>query len=335
MTTEILTPATIRTLAQNALRVAGASTANAAPLADAITAAEEDGIASHGLAYLPVYCLHLRCGKVNGGAVPDITQPRPAAVMVDAGNGFAHPAIAEGMTVLLDAAAAQGVAAMGVCRSYNCGVLGYHTEKIAAAGCVALGFTNAPASIAPGGGTRPVLGTNPFSVAVPATGDAPLVIDQSASVIAKSEIAKCAREGKPIPDNWALDADGKTTTDPQAALAGSMLPSGGYKGIGVALLVEIMAAMLPAANLGIWASPFSGDKGGPPATGQFFIAVSPEAFGGTAALGERLTALCDAITGQNGRLQGQKRQAARRQAAQQGIAVDTALLTTVRELAQG
>ncbi len=331
MSTETLSLSDIRALAQNALRTAGATEENAAPLADAVAAAEEDGISSHGLAYIPVYCLHLRCGKVNGKAAPRVSRDKPTAIMVDADHGFAHPAIAAGMELLQPAASDNGIAAMGIRQSYNCGVLGYHTEKIAAAGFVGIGFTNAPASIAPVGGSRPVLGTNPFSVAAPTAG-APFVIDQSASVIAKSEIAKRARAGQNIPDHWALDAEGKPTTDAQAALLGSMLPSGGYKGIGVALLVEMMAAMLPAANLGIWASPFAGDQGGPPATGQFFIAINPDAFGGGAEFSKRLSALCDAITSQDARLQGQKRQAARQQAAQNGVAVEAKLLATVREL---
>lgn len=134
-----------------------------------------------------------------------------------------------------------GVAALAIRNSYNCGVLGYHTSRLANAGLVGLGFTNAPASIAPSGGAKPVFGTNPFSLATPSSdGEPAVLIDQSASTIAKSEIMKHAREGKRIPSGWALGPDGEPTNDPEVALKGSMAPSGGYKGVVVALLVEIM-----------------------------------------------------------------------------------------------
>ncbi len=146
-------------------------------------------------------------------------------------SGFAHAAIDLGLPALVAAAAANGVASLAIRNSYNCGVLGYHTERLAEAGVVALGFTNAPASIAPWGARKPALGTNPWSLAVPdGNGAARFVIDQSASVVAKSEVMKRARAGEPIPEGWAFDARDKPTTDPAAALTGTMAPAGGYKG---------------------------------------------------------------------------------------------------------
>ena len=129
--------------------------------------------------------------------------------------------------------------------------LGITLGRLAAEGFLAIGFTNAPASIAPVGGRRPVVGTNPFSLAAPnGSGGAEVLIDQSASVIAKSEIMKHAREGLPIPPEWALDPDGRPTSDPEIALKGSMAPAGGYKGVSVALMVEIMAAAMSGAHIG-------------------------------------------------------------------------------------
>jgi (2R)-3-sulfolactate dehydrogenase (NADP+) len=178
-------------------------------------------------------------------------------------------------------------------------------------GLLAIGFTNAPASIAPVGGRRPVVGTNPFSLAAPdGAGGAAVLIDQSASVIAKSEIMKHAREGLPIPPEWALDPDGCPTTDPHIALKGSMAPTGGYKGVGVALMIEIMAAAMTGATLGINASPFSGNQGGPPKTGQFFLALDPGATSG-GRFAERLAALVEELRDQPGvRVPGDGRKAA-------------------------
>jgi len=241
----ILTLQEIEDLAFGALVRAGTSETNARPLAKATAATEADGIASHGLAYIPTYCDHVRCGKVDGQAMPVFSRTAPSVIVVDAKTGFAHPAIELGFNELIPLAQKQGVAALAIRNSYNCGVLGYHTGQLAKAGLLAIGFTNAPASIAPVGGQRPLVGTNPFSLAAPdGDGGSAVLIDQSASVIAKSEIMKHAREGLPIPPEWALDLDGRPTTDPAIALKGSMAPSGGYKGVGVALMVEIMAAAM-------------------------------------------------------------------------------------------
>jgi (2R)-3-sulfolactate dehydrogenase (NADP+) len=327
----IMTLDEIEDLAFRALVTAGTSQANARPLALATAATEADGIASHGLAYIPIYCEHVRCGKVDGQAEPTLSHPAPSLVAVDAATGFAHPAIDLGFEALIPCAREQGVAALAVRNSYNCGVLGYHSGRLAGAGLLAIGFTNAPASIAPVGGRRPVVGTNPFSLAAPdGAGGAAVLIDQSASVIAKSEIMKHAREGLPIPPEWALDPDGRPTTDPQIALKGSMAPTGGYKGVGVALMVEIMAATMTGATLGINASPFSGTQGGPPKTGQFFLALDPGATSG-GLFAERLAALVEELRDQPGvRVPGDGRKAARRRAQRKGVAVNPATLERVK-----
>jgi (2R)-3-sulfolactate dehydrogenase (NADP+) len=307
------------------------SKANARPLARATAATEADGVASHGLAYIPIYCEHVRCGKVDGRAQPVLSHPSQAVIAVDAATGFAHPAIDLGFEALIPTARELGVAVLAVRNSYNCGVLGYHTYRLAKEGLLAIGFTNAPASIAPVGGRRPLVGTNPFSLAAPdGEGGAAVLIDQSASVIAKSEIMKRAREGLPIPPEWALDPDGRPTTDPEIALKGSMAPSGGYKGVGVALMVEIMAAAMTGATLGVNASPFSGTKGGPPKTGQFFLAIDPGATSG-GLFAERLAVLVEEMRDQPGaRVPGDGRKAARRRTERKGVTVNAATLEKVR-----
>ncbi|RMD88342.1 MAG: Ldh family oxidoreductase [Alphaproteobacteria bacterium] len=320
----------IEDLALKALVAAGTSEENARPLARATAETEADGIASHGLAYVPIYCEHVRCGKVDGRARPLLGRPRPGLLRVDAASGFAHPAIELGLSELIPATREQGVAGLAITNSYNCGVLGCHTRRLAEAGLVGLGFTNAPASIAPVGGARPVVGTNPISLAVPgAEGGVALLIDQSASTVAKSEVMKHAREGRPIPPGWALDAEGRPTTDPELALKGSMAPAGGYKGVGLALIVEVMAAALTGASLGIHASPFSGPRGGPPGTGQFFIAIDPQASAGE-AFARRIADLVAAIRDQEGaRVPGDGRRRARARAAGEGIPVSLATLERI------
>lgn len=324
--TQMMSLDEVEALALAALTGAGATQAQAWPVARSIRLAERDGMRSHGLLYLPIYVEHLTCGKVDGRAQPTLTQPRPAAVVVDAAHGFAHPAIDLGLPALRDAARTCGIAALTLHRSYNCGLLGHHAEEIARAGLIGLCFTHAPASISPVGGKVPVIGTNPFALAVPdGQGAARFVLDQSASVVAKSEVLLRARKGEAIPLGWALDSDGQPTTDANAALKGSMLPAGGVKGFGMGLLVEVLASALAGANSSRTASPFSGPVGGPPATGQCFIAIDPAAF--AEGFVERIAALAEAITAQEGaRLPGTRRITARQATESQGVAIDDVLM---------
>ena len=323
--TVTLTLAEVEDLARRALIACNTSETNAASVARSVVAAEHDGIHSHGLARLPTYCEHAKCGKIDGQATPLSTQTGAAALRVDACDGFAHPAIDIGMETLLPLARYAGIAAMAVTNSYNCGVVGYHMERIATEGLLGLGFVNAPGSIAPWGGTRPVFGTNPIACGVPRKDGPPMVIDQSSSVVAKSEIMVHAQKDEPIPEGWAFAADGKPTTDAKAALAGTMAPLGGYKGAGLAMLVEIMAAGMTGAHFAFQASSFADNEGGPPRTGQFFIAINPDATAGEDFEG-RFEALFSEITGQSGaRLPGGRRLEARARTEKEGVTFRRAL----------
>ena len=176
METETLTLRQIEDIAFDALVAVGTSEENARPLAVATAATEADGVASHGLAYIPIYCEHVLCGKVDGKAKPVLSKPRPSVLRVDAATGFAHAAIDVGFQELVPLAREQGVAVLAIHNSYKCGVLGYHTKRLALDGLVGIGFTNAPASIAPSGGSKPVVGTNPFSIAVPGDDGEPALL---------------------------------------------------------------------------------------------------------------------------------------------------------------
>ena len=318
-------------LVMQALTASGASESNARKLADGVMGAELDGIPSHGLMYVPIYCEHAKCGKIDGQAQPTVEQISPSAYLADARSGFAHPAIDLGFSKLVPAAKENGVAVLAVRNSYNCGVLGFHVSRLASERLVGIGFTNAPASIAPVGGNRPVVGTNPFACAVPGgDGEVALIIDQSSSVVAKSELTKRANAGGSIPEGWALDPGGNPTTDPKVGLTGTMVPSGGYKGVGIAVLVEVLAAALSGATLGIHASSFATNDGGSPNTGQFFIALDPAKFSGDGFY-QRIGDLLDAIKAQDGaRLPGARRLAARNEVPGRGVIAPTALYERIK-----
>lgn len=320
-------------LGTKALVASKVSEHNAVAVAHSIAAAERDGQPIVGLSYLPVYCDHAAVGKVDGFAEPKLTRTAPGAIEVDAATGFAHPAIALGLTALADAARENGIAALAVGNSYACGSLGYFVETLAEQGLIALMVANASRTVAAFGGTAPFFGTNPLAFAAPRQGRAPLVIDQSSSATAYVSLLDAKARGVAIPDGWAIDKNGKPTNDPAAALEGALLPVGGYKGFGLGLMVDILAAGVTGANWSFEASSFGDTEGGPPRTGQFLIAIAPERFGG-ADFAKRLEVMLAAVQrSPEVRLPGDRRLAAReRQAA--GITVNRAAVELLERYAR-
>jgi (2R)-3-sulfolactate dehydrogenase (NADP+) len=322
----LLSPAEIEHRSMLALRRAGAVQSQAMPVAAAVRRAEEDGIGSVGLGYLPTYLAHLRSGRVRGDAMPGLAEPRrSSAIAVDARHGFAHPAFDLGLPHLIAAARNSGVAGLAIARSYSIGVLGHPVEDIAAHGLIGIGFTNSPPNMAAWGSTRKVFGTNPIAVAVPQRDTAPIVIDQATTSVTKVRLAAAAAAGERIPDGWALGPDGHSTNDASRAMAGSIAPFGGAKGANIALLVEILAASLTGAVASRDMVAYARDDGPPPGTGQFFLAIDPDGFAD--GFLDRISELAGAIGQAEGaRLPGMRRLACRARAARDGIEVNDALL---------
>jgi (2R)-3-sulfolactate dehydrogenase (NADP+) len=321
-----LSPKAARSLIFGALTGAGTLPKNAGYFADAILDTELSGLGGHGFYWLQYYCEHARSGKVDGRAVPTVTKLSPVAFRVDAKRGFAHPAIEKGFSKLIPAAKKNGIAGMAVHNSYNAATLGYHTGYLAKHGLLAFGFTNSTPAIAPVGGRRPVIGTNPLSFAVPGrSGKIAFLIDQSASAVTWTAVKLAADEGRPIPLGWALDPEGKPTTDAAQGLAGSMAPAGSYKGFGVGLIVEVMCAALAGAKRGPQMGSFMANDGRPIGCGQFFIALDPEAFSG-GQFARQVKALTRSITEQEGaRLPNSRREANQKRLAKEGLSIDRAL----------
>ncbi|MEQ9259823.1 MAG: Ldh family oxidoreductase [Roseovarius sp.] len=321
----------IEEIAFRALLAAGASAAQARPVARSIRAAEAEGTRSIGLGYLPFYCQHLRVGKIAGDAVPLLSQPAPALLRVDAAGGFAHPAYEEGEAALIETAMSQGVALMGISGAYACGVLGYFTDRLARAGLTAMMFANASSTMAPWGGKTPFFGTNPWSFAAPREGD-PLVIDSSSSATAFVNIARAPEAGEEIAAHWPRDENRAPTTDPAQALEGSIAPAGGHKGAALALMVEVMAAGLTGANWSCQASSLGDDEGGPPRLGQTLIAIRSD--GLAAGMAARLEEMLAAMSSQPGtRVPGERRHANRARALAEGVEVDDETLARLNHMA--
>jgi (2R)-3-sulfolactate dehydrogenase (NADP+) len=294
--------------------------------------AEIEGNRVCGLYYLPLFCAHLGCGKVDGKAKPEVKAAQ-AAVSVDARHGFAHPAIEAGLSHLAQAAKAFGIAALSIRHSYNCLALSHHVTPLAAQGLIGLCMANAPASVAPPGAIEAIFGTNPLAFAVPVADGGMIVVDQSMSAVTKTEMVMRRARGEPIPVGWAQDKTGASTTDAGEGLRGSLLPNGGQKGANIALLIEILAASLTGAKLSSQASPFADNEGGAPDVGQFMLAIDPAFF--NASFADSIGSLAQNFETAGVRLPGRGAGASRRDWSDIAIEVDPELWARSLYLAGG
>ncbi len=323
-----------RALVAETLRRAGAGEAMAEATARALVLAESQGLGSHGLSRVEQYAKHLANGRVDGAAVPAVIRRKGGAIVVDAGEGLAFPACELAVREAVAAARVHGVAYAGVVRSHHAGVIVDHLRPAAAAGCVGLGFTNSPAAMPAAGGRHAIFGTNPIAAAFPRRGADPLLIDLSLSEVARGKVMVAAKEGKPIPAGWALDAQGNPTTDAKAALSGSMLPVGAIsspKGAMLALVVELLVTALIGARYGYEASSFFVDEGNRPGIGQAFVVLDPDALAGRDGYLDRVEELVAEMLKDDGvRLPGARREALRRKAEAEGVDVPDALIARWR-----
>lgn len=301
-----ISTAEIERTVQAALMAHGAAAFPAAEVARAVAQAEAAGNRICGLYYLESYCQQLRTGRVKGDAVPVVTAPRPAAIHVDALMGFAQPAFAYGLAPALDAARQFGIASLAIGHAHTCTALGYFTEQIARAGLIGLGMTNASPIVAPPGGKKRMIGTNPIAFSVPdGQGGLAMQFDQSTTTVALGKITMARAAGEAIPEGWALDADGNPTTDPEAALAGSLVSTGEYKGWGFGLMAELLTAGLTGGVLSRDVKPLKAPEGPPHDLGQYYILIDPTTSG---AFTDRL-AQFEAFLAEDsaGRMPGQNR----------------------------
>ena len=313
--------------AARALEAAGANPRMAALTAAALVAAEAEGQGGHGLSRIAMYAGFLREGRADGAAEPAVTAQRGGCALVDARNGLAYPALALAEQEAAARAREHGVAFIAIANSHHAGAMGLPVRRLAEAGLVALAFTNSPAAMPVPGGRRPLVGTNPVAAAFPRRGAPPLVVDLALSEVARGKIMVAAKDGRPIPEGWALDAAGNPTTDARAALDGAMLPMGGTKGAALALVVELLCVALGGAAFGFEADSFFAPSPNPPRLGHALLAVDPGALVGADAFAERMETLVAAMLGDDGvRLPGSRRDALREAAARDGVEVPEALL---------
>jgi len=234
------------------------------------------GNAAVGVAHLFDYVEALYAGRMDGTAEPEVERIAPAVILADARSGAAQVAFAAAFDGLMQATRATGLGMLTLRSSYTVGELGYYVRQLADEGLIAVAGANSPALMSFAGSSAPVLGTNPLAYACPRQGRRPIVVDQASSQTAYVKIRDAAEQGGPIPPGWAVDSNGAPTTDATAALAGALLPFGGYKGGNIALLVELLAVM-SGANWSLDAPAF--DRGGAsPGVGMFVLALDPTGY---------------------------------------------------------
>ena len=324
----------VHALCTEAFTACKVTSAQAGPTIDALILAEAQGLASHGISRVPMYLAHVTHGRVNPNAVPVIQQQSASAALINADNGFAFPACNQAIKLAIQKASETGIAVGAVTNSHHFGVAGNHLRAIADAGLVGWAMGNSPAAMPAWGGKRAIFGTNPIAAIFPRTNADPILVDLSLSEVARGKIMVAAKNGTPIPQGWALDAQGNPTTDAKAALAGMMLPMGGVKGAMLAMAVEIMVTALTGAHFGAEADSFFVDAGNQPRLGQLFLVINPDALAGRLAYESRLSDLIDVVLQDSEvRLPGTRRFALAEEAIREGLELPDVLVEQIRKLA--
>ena len=241
-------PQDLHEIAGAALRAHAVPDHVAVLVVDVLLEADRRGIASHGLFRLPSYLQRVAAGLIDPAAEPSVLVDHSALVVLDGQNGFGAVAGMRAVELAAQRAKEFGVAWITVRNTNHFGIAAAYTKKLARSGCAAIVFGNTAPAMAAFGGHRPVLGTNPLSMAVPAGGK-PLVLDMATSVVARGALRQAADYGKPLPAGWALDAAGQPTTDAAAGLAGTLLAAAGPKGYGLAVLIDAMSGLISGGRV--------------------------------------------------------------------------------------
>lgn len=310
-------------LCETAILSLGTSVEAAQSLAVSIVAAEAEGQPAVGFAHLLDYLEALAAGRIDGKAEPTLTRPAPAVILSDCGGGIPHLGFDRAFADLVSTARSFGLCLFVQKNAFTSGALGFFAGRLAAEGLVALAATNGPAMVAPQGATKPVYCTNPLAFAAPQAGGPPLLIDQSSSATAFVKVRAAAEAGRPIPPEWAIDAEGRPTTDANAAIKGALVAFGGSRGANIALMVEVLAAGLPGASWSLDAPPMGTGAEGP-GTGLFVLAIDPGLI--DPDFPERLAAQTARLRGAYGvHIPGPAKAAAREKAEVNGVFLPSAL----------
>jgi LDH2 family malate/lactate/ureidoglycolate dehydrogenase len=269
-TSTLISPERLKVVVTGIFAGVGLPEGDAAVVADSLVEADVRGVSSHGVVRVPTYVAGLRQGTINPRPALEILFDDGARAVVDGGDGMGQVAANRAMQLAIERAQEHGIGAIGLRRSRHCGAMAYWAIQALAANCIGFATTNAGLNMAPTGGRDKIVGNNPLAIAVPTNRAWPMVLDMATSVVAGGKLDVAAIRGEKIPLDWATDANGNPTDDPVVARKGLLLPVGGPKGYGLALMLDVLAGVLTGAR-------FGGGLG-PPGSGQFFLVLGVEGF---------------------------------------------------------
>ncbi len=268
---------TLETFSSELLVKIGVPRDGAEQCARVLVEADLEGTGTHGVSRLPIYLAAIQRGQIDPAGLVTVEQTGPATATVDGSNTLGPVVSIAAMQEAIRLAQQAGVGMVTARRSNHYGAAAYYVEMAAKEGLIGISTTNSHPAIPPWGGREAYLGTNPLAFAFPTSGD-PVIIDLSMSVVARGKVIQAARQNQPIPLGWAIDRDGNDTTDPKAALTGSMLPLGGAKGAALALAIEVLSGILSGAASGPHVTSILEEATTPANIGHWFVAIDVTRF---------------------------------------------------------
>ncbi len=288
-------PDALRAFGTRVLTASGVPGPDAALVAESLVQADLWGHGSHGLLRLPWYAARLRSGAMRAVTDPAVLADTGALVLLDGRDGVGQVLADRARALATERARRHGVGVVGVRHSNHFGTAMWFTRRAAREGLVAVLTTNASPAMAPWGGREKRLGTNPWSIAAPGPDGRVLALDIANTAVARGKIHLARSRGEPIPDSWALTADGAPTTDPAEGVLGVVLPMAGHKGYAIAFMIDVLSGALTgsAVATGVSGPDRPGARSG---CGHLFLALDPDAFGDRAGFDARVRQLVEEVT---------------------------------------
>jgi LDH2 family malate/lactate/ureidoglycolate dehydrogenase len=312
----------------------------AAAVAEGLVDADMRGIPSHGLMLVPMYAERIQAGSVTTATEAETVTDLGAIAVLDAANALGILTGDQAMALAVERARQFGIGAVAVRHAFHFGGAFRYVMAAARAGLVGIAAANTRPLIPAPGGAQAVVGNNPLAIGVPSGGGAPVVLDMALSEAALGKIRLAAAEGREIPPTWATDADGTPTTDPEAAIAGLLLPAAGPKGYGLAFMVDVLTGVLSDGAFGAGVQGLYAETAVPNDCAHFFCAIDPAAFGGAEAFTARVDDLAAQVSASRtapgvdrvllpGQLEAERHASARAD----GVRVERSVIHKLREVA--
>lgn len=276
-------------------RTAGLDAKGAQITAQALVQADMQGTSSHGLMMLPLYVDRIRAGSVSTTGKALTLRDSGICVVLDGQNMMGHISARQAVDLLLERTPEHGVVAVSIANGFHLGAAGYWTQMLAEKKLIGILMSNTRPLMPPPGGAEAVVGNNPLAVSIPVSGGTPICLDMAMSAGAMGKIRMAANTGQPIPAGWATDAGGNPTTDPESAISGMLLPTGGAKGFGLAVIIDLLCGGLSGGGMGAEITSLFGDKTVSYNCAHLFMGIDPAHFGDPDQFCARAQAYADVI----------------------------------------